>query len=180
MPATDELHRGAHIGDARGEVAGDPVGVPSVRAGQPLAEPCHLAAGRARVELAERQLREQRWQASERTDHRQRGEPPLLGGDEHQPRCRRLQREAATGVRLPVELGGADLDRQRGQVIAGVGCHSPLHEAEIAGSEHPDPPGVPAMRPDPAQRGQAVRPLLERAEHPLRAERAAHALDQHL
>ena len=79
-----------------------------------------------------------------------------------------------------MELRGADLDGERGEVVAGVGRERPLHEPEIAGADHADALGVPGLRADPPQRGEPVGALVEGAELALRAERAAHALHEHL
>ena len=38
-----------------------------------------------------------------------------------------------------MELRGADLDRQRREVVAGIRRDRPLHEPEIARADHPDP-----------------------------------------
>ena len=79
-----------------------------------------------------------------------------------------------------MELRGAHLDGQRGQVVPGVRRDGPLHEAEIARADHADSSRMPRLGADPVERGQPVGALVERAERALQAEGAAHALDQHL
>src|SRR5271165_3166192 len=83
-------------------------------------------------------------------------------------------------VGLPVELRGTDLDRQRGEVLAGVEGDRPLDQPEVARADHADPRGVPGLLADPAQRREAVRALVDRAELALRAEGATDALDENL
>ncbi len=112
--------------------------------------------------------------------HRQRREPALLRGDEDQPRRRRLEREASARVCLAVKLRRAHLDRQRGQVVPGLRRDRPLHQPQVAGADHADPLGVPRLLADPAQRGQTVDALVERAEPALRAECPPHALHDDL
>ncbi len=79
-----------------------------------------------------------------------------------------------------MELRRADLNRERREVVAGLGRDRPLHEPEVARAHHPDPVAVPRLLAEPAQRREAVVTLDERAELALGAERAAHALDHDL
>ena len=104
----------------------------------------------------------------------------LLLGDEHHPGGHGLERQAAAGICLTVELRGADLDRQPDEVIAGVRRDGPLDEAQIARADHRDPLRMPGLRSDPAKRGQPVGALVEWAELTLGAERAPDALEDHL
>jgi len=79
-----------------------------------------------------------------------------------------------------VELRGAHLDRERAEVLAGVGRDRPLDEAEVARADHPDPPVVPGLLAQPAERREPVGALVEGAELAAGAERAADALDDDL
>jgi hypothetical protein len=148
--------------------------------GHRLAKPRHLGTGGNLVDVAQRELVKHRGEPPQGAGDRDRTEPPLLLGHDYQPRRRRLQRQAAARGGLAVKLGGADLDREPGEIVARIRRHRPLNEPQIARTDHPDPIRMPRLSADPAQRRQSVGSFVERVEIPLGAECSPHALDHHL
>ena len=163
--------------DAGRVVARHPVGVVAMPDGEPLAEPVDLGAGGALVESRRSAARRAARAAGA-------GRGPIATGASRRScsatapattptsrarGCRRRTSGRGTARRWP--------GSQRREVVARVGRDRPLHQAEVAGPIIPIRLGVPRLLAEPAQRGQPVRALVERAELAPGAERAADALD---
>ena len=182
VPAADELHGRRDLRD----VLGDSRAPPSRRrraCGLAIASRnhAHLGAGRERVEVGERQLVQPL-----RQPRAARGRSPAVRARRSCTAMSASHEADVSSARLPpgyvcaVKLRGRDLDRERRDVVAGRGRDGPLHEAEVARADEPDPLAVPGLRADPVERRQAVVALVERVEVAAGAERAARALDDDL
>jgi hypothetical protein len=71
---------------------------------------------------------------------------------------------AAISTSQDAALSSADLDGQRDQIVAGLGRHRPLDQAQVARPDHPDPLTMPRLLAEPAQCGQSIGALIERTE----------------
>ena len=87
MPAADERDGRGHLRDRAGVVAAQPVVGVTAGVLERVAQPHHLAAGHADVELVQPRVRQRLAQRAQAAVDRDRRQPALLEGDEHQPRA---------------------------------------------------------------------------------------------
>ena len=173
----DPLQRGAALQRSPERVGG-------LRVLQPSLRPGRLAAEQVAVTGRDRQPVEHRAQPPVGRGHaRHRAQHPdaLLVPDQVAPHDVVVQVEGAVTVRAPAEVVRADVHHHGDQLRRRVHGQRPLYEAEVAGAVGGQPALEPALLAQPGHGVVAVRDLvLHRLEVPAGAERAAHALQQHV
>ncbi len=139
-------------------------------------------AGGQPVDVAQRQVVQQRAPAPLGKLGPQRRERPFLARDLADPAHRRVQRERPARVERGAEVGGGHLGGDRAEVRSRGRGDGPLGHTEVARAAGAERTGIPRLFPQPGNRGEAVVVLVvpEGVERAARAEGATATLDHGL
>ncbi len=182
MPAAYHADRGADLAQR----AGEPAALPELVAGRVVHQPVlpvpYRAAGGQPVEVAQREVPEQRPPAPLRQPVPYGPQRPLLAVDLAHPVKGCLQGERPAGVERGTEVGAGDLDGDCLEVRSRVRRDRPLGHAQVTRAAGAERAGVPRLLTQPGRRGQAVVVLVgpERVKRAAGAEGAAATLDHGL